>query len=338
MPGYIKPPSNQYIYSSSTVDGARIMTAASDYGFRNKIINGDFSVWQRGTSFSGGIGYKADRMFSDVGVSNAISRSTDVPSGQGFTYSYKFINTEVNCPIRHAIELPATGSLGSYQVGTTWTFSMWAKTSSPRTIRLYAAFTIGNFGTPEATPVDAVSIGTTSSTWQKFTYTFTIPAGTSLTSATCFQITPFITGNGTGVDAFFAGMQLESGSVATAFEQRPQQVELAMCQRYYERINLGLGNSQNFGNGNVIAGNIMDNPYMFKVEKRSSAISLDYSNAQVYVTGYGVFSGGTWSLYNSNTMQAVVRYSHTSSPWTGAPIGWTYGSASPAYFGFSAEL
>ena len=85
MPGYIKPPSNQYIYSSSTVDGARIMTAASDYGFRNKIINGDFRVWQRGTSISlsnSTFTYGVDRFLSACWYSAGsatVSRQTFTP-------------------------------------------------------------------------------------------------------------------------------------------------------------------------------------------------------------------------------------------------------------------
>jgi hypothetical protein len=307
---------------------------------RNKILNGDFSIWQRGTSFSGGAGYKADRMFSDVGPSNVISRSTDVPSGQGFTYSYRFVNTEVNCPIRHAIELPAAGSLGVYQVGTTWTFSMWVKTSAPRTFNLYAAFTIGNMGTPEATPVNAVPIGTTSTSWQRFTYTFTIPSGTSLTSSNCFQITPFVTGTGTGVDVFFAGMQLEQGPVATPYHNATpnQQTELAACQRYYERINFGTSNTQNFGLGMPPGSNVFDITYNYKVEKRVPAISLDQANIAVYVTTYGSVSGGTCSLTSGNTMAQCIRYTHTSSPWSGVQTGWIYASSGTGYLGFSAEL
>jgi hypothetical protein len=35
---------------------------------------------------------------------------------------------------------------------------------------------------------------------------------------------------------FLTGVQLEVGSVATNFELRPQQVELALCQRYFCRV------------------------------------------------------------------------------------------------------
>ena len=66
--------------------------------FRNIIINGDMSIAQRGTSFTGlGNGdtkYTLDRFkFNESGATTGemtVSQSTDVPSGQGFTKSVKF--------------------------------------------------------------------------------------------------------------------------------------------------------------------------------------------------------------------------------------------------------
>jgi hypothetical protein len=306
---------------------------------KNKIINGDFGIWQRGTSFSGGMGYKADRMFSDVGVSNVISRSTDVPSGQGLTYSYKFVNTEVNCPIRHAVELPATGSLGVYQVGTTWTFSMWAKTSAPRTINLYAAFTIGNMGTPEATPVNAVPIGTTSTNWQRFTYTFTIPSGTSLTSANCFQITPFITGTGTGIDAFFAGMQLESGSGATSFSTSTGTIqgELAACQRYYYRSGVTPGNYQKFGTGYYTSTTQSQIFYPFVVPMRIAPNAFEYSTIGLY-DGTNIIASTSAVLGDASTTGCTVVHSVSSGGVANKSIQSIANASSSAYMAFSAEL
>ncbi len=340
MPGYIKPPSNQYIYSSSTVDGARIMTAASEYGFRNKLINGDFSIWQRGTSFnisSNSNTFCADRwQIQSQGGTAVASQQTFTPgilSGIETPYYLRLVQSAgtANTLVINRLEDVRT------LAGQSITVSYLAKASASTTITARFDQDFGSGGSSRA--ANGGNSNTITTSWARYSSTFTVASITGKTIGSSSYVEFFLYyPNTASITVELAGVQIEAGTVVTPFEYRPQQIELAMCQRYYERINLGLGNSQSFGNGNVIAGNIMDNPYMYKVEKRTSSVSLDYSNAQVYVTGYGVFSGGTWSLYNTNTMQAVLRYTHTSSPWTGAPIGWTYGSSSPAYLGFSAEL
>jgi hypothetical protein len=45
------------------------------------------------------------------------------------------------------------------------------------------------------------------------------------------------------------GVQLEMGSVATPFEFRPMQAEMALCQRYYARLGSLSGNYVGFGSG-----------------------------------------------------------------------------------------
>src|SRR5210317_854398 len=69
--------------------------------YRNLIINGDMSIAQRGTSFTGitsGLNYGLDR-FTLVPVTAGtwtMSQDTDVPSGQGFVNSAKLNCTTAN--------------------------------------------------------------------------------------------------------------------------------------------------------------------------------------------------------------------------------------------------
>ena len=70
----------------------------NNINFRNIIINGDMSIAQRGTSFTGlgngDTGYTTDRFrFVESGSPTyefTVSQSTDVPTGQGFSNSLKF--------------------------------------------------------------------------------------------------------------------------------------------------------------------------------------------------------------------------------------------------------
>ena len=77
-------PTGNVITNLITNEGGQI-------AFRNKIINGDMSFWQRGTSFSGSTQYTADRYVVN-GSTGTVTRDTDVPTGRGFTYSMKQVS------------------------------------------------------------------------------------------------------------------------------------------------------------------------------------------------------------------------------------------------------
>jgi hypothetical protein len=257
MPGYIKPPSNQYIYSSSTVDGARIMTAASDYGFRNKLMNANFDIWQRGTSFSS-VGYTADRWRLDFGG-----------SGTGATVTQQLF-TPGSAPVLgyeaayFAQVATTSGSdAGSYitfeqrvenvrtLAGKPVTVSFWAKaTSGSPKVGLEVIQNSGGSGS------GVYGINSTTKTlgnsWARHSFTFNMPAltwtsGQVGSPSNSNIVINFWLSNGSSLTSrsgnpglqsntfHFWGFQLEEGLVATSFEERPQQVELAMCQRYYEK-------------------------------------------------------------------------------------------------------
>lgn len=226
------------INSNQSVTGLKVTDLNSGplAGFRNKIINGGFDVWQRGTSGFSLNSYCADRWYTDVGTS--VSRSTDVPPG--FAYSAKHTGvTSAYAAYRTGIELPGTGVQGEYYDGATFTFSCLCKTSvAGKTLILYSAFTTA-VSVAGSRTVSSIDIGTTSTSWTKYTYTFTIPTGASIATAKCLEVTPYV--NAPNCDVYITGVQLEPGSVATPFESRPYSVELALCQRYYQRIDQDMG-------------------------------------------------------------------------------------------------
>ena len=96
--------------------------------FRNRFINGDMRVWQRGTTFSsiGTSTFAADRWFSNYGgTAPTFSRSTDVPTG--FQYSFSLAGSSTSYHgIGQRIESLNTADLS----GQTVTLSFYAKLSS----------------------------------------------------------------------------------------------------------------------------------------------------------------------------------------------------------------
>ena len=208
---------------------------------KNKIINGDFGIWQRGTSFATGInGYVADRWVADT--CTGVTRDTGTGA---LPYSLKIASTTGygNAAIRQGIELPATGNAGVFQVGTTWTISYWSKSSSSSSFNMaiYLAFNDGvNSGTNAVTVASSVTLGAISTSWTKYTYTFTIaasPVGTN----TALMVVPYGSTGASSSSVWFTGLQLEAGSVATPFTTATGTLsgELAACMRYYQVVGAG---------------------------------------------------------------------------------------------------
>ena len=160
--------------------------ALSEQGinFRNLIINGDMSIAQRGTSFSGlGNGdskYTLDRMlFSEVGTPTydvTIAQDTTVPSGQGFSNSLKLtvqtaetIGAGNGMLLVHNIEAQ---NLQHLKYGTSnaesITLSFWVRSSETGTA-------IARLRQPDNSDKQQCQSYTISSanTWEKKTVTFT---------------------------------------------------------------------------------------------------------------------------------------------------------------------
>ena len=199
---------------------------------KNKVINGGFDVWQRGTSLTpGGGAYTADRWTVDSAAT--VVRDTG-PSN--IPFSYKMTNSAGNPAIRTRLEFSATGNQAPYINGSTWTVSYWAKRSTGTApANLYAAF-LQNL---DSSPVQLTNaeLGTVTTSWQRFTHTFTISV-TANASADRIMLVPYTNSGSFSGDTWFAGVQLEQGSVATPFTTASGSIggELALCQRYYWRF------------------------------------------------------------------------------------------------------
>jgi hypothetical protein len=224
--------------------------AAPFFAGKNKIINGDFRVWQRGTSFSGlGDGaYFADRFaiaWSAGGASNTASQQTFTPgtapvSGYEGQYFARVAATSGGAStvlgISQKVEDVRT------LAGQAFTFSFWAKADSARTITSYM---IQNFGSGGSASVTNTTTYALTTSWARYTYTATMPSvsGKTIGAGSYFYIDfELAAGQATGSPTLDTwGWQLEAGSVATAFQTATGtlQGELAACQRYYQTLDEG---------------------------------------------------------------------------------------------------
>jgi hypothetical protein len=239
---------------------------------KNAIINGDFNVWQRGTTFSVSAAgtYTADRWRYGGASSTAVftvSRSTDVPTlaeaGRLFNYSLLADCTTADASIAAGDVVAFTHRVEGYN----WlplaqreiTLSFWAKATKTGTY----CVALRNSATDRSC-VQEYTISVTD-TWEKKTVTFPaspsagtwdyttgigIDVGFCLAAGSTFHASAagaWETGNFlatanqvNGVDDTannfrLTGVQLELGNVATEFEYCSIQDAVLRCQRYYQK-------------------------------------------------------------------------------------------------------
>jgi len=328
----------------------------TSYGFsagKNKIINGDFGVWQRGTSFtqtSNVTIYTSDRW----NASCVFSAGTATITQQTFTPGTAPIaGYEGTYYLRQTLPTTLTEWNVAQRIedvrqfaGQTATFSFWAKSSSVQGIRLYVTQNFGTSGSAQVVSDNAIGNLTTS--WARYSITIAIPSvsGKTIGAGSYLQMDIW---NGTSPVASSTidiwGVQLEAGSTATAFQTATGTVqgELAACQRYYYRAtNVATAGANYFIMGTSTTTSIMDFAFQLPVTLRVKAASIDYANLAVYGNRTATsYSSGTWTLQNPDTAEvAVARYTHGTAIFNaGADSGWlTSNTAATNYIGFSAEL
>ena len=241
---------NTTVNTSLSVSGSNISPVQS---FRNKIINGNFDIWQRGTSTSTNGAYCADRwLTSSTGSTFTSSRQaftlgqTDVPNEP--SYWHRTVVTSVAGAGNYIIWGQRIESVRSC-AGKTIAISFWAKADASKNIAIEFIQNFGTGGSPSSTVTGiGVTTCTLTTTWTKFTSTVTIPSISGktigsdnndyvainfwLNAGSTFNSRTNSLGQASGTYDF-SQVQIEEGSVTTPFEMRPIGIELNLCYRYY---------------------------------------------------------------------------------------------------------
>lgn len=200
--------------------------ATESYGKRNRIINGDFRIWQRNTTGnvnSGGFGPDRWRV---SGTDNlTLSHRTDF----GNPYSLLVQSySKTNCAIGQRIEALNCKDLAGQEV----TISYYLRADYPayhKLLLLYANAENNHGG--GQTPFVNTAKSYSSNVVTQITHTFTMPAN----AANGIDVILQWYDGGAGafnLTAFIWDIQLELGSTATPFERLTPTHQLAECQRY----------------------------------------------------------------------------------------------------------
>ena len=266
-------------------------------GRKNVIINGDFDIWQRGTSFTGSK-YTADRW--DVVVSGT---GTTTTTQQAFTLGQTDVPNEPKYYLRIAKSSGVSGASGGDVLtqkvesvrtfaGQTATLSFYAKASESTTIDFFLKQHFGTGGSPSA-DVDQTPTGVSVTTsWQKFTVTQAFPSisGKTIGSNNDDYLELIMRiDNGSDASVDFAQIQWEKGSVATDFEKRNIGEELALCQRYFTVLINGL---EEIATSAAYSGSVILGAVQFPTSMRD-----DPTISQVTGTNYIVFWRNNGSYY-----------------------------------------
>jgi hypothetical protein len=315
-------------------DSSTQITAATGFGFKNRIINGAMVIDQRNAGASVSIAavapYPVDRFVATIaqGSGHTAQRSTSAPTG--------FINS-----LLVTVGTGASASAGNVSrvfqsieglnvpdldwglaTASTITLSFWVKSSLTGTFaggiynsaanRTYVfTYTISAANTWEQKSVTIA--GDTSGTWLT-TNGIGMTVNWDLGTGSTYQGTAGSWAAGaawatsgsvklaatSGATWSVTGVQLEKGSTATSFDYRPYGTELALCQRYFEVTGMVVYTSSDYRNG-YFQVNKRATPTLTLTIASGTGASIAMSNS-----GYGELSNFFQSAGNSITSGAKV--------------------------------
>lgn len=330
-------------------DNSTQTTAATGFGFKNRIINGDMRIDQRNAGASvtptTSNTYVLDRW------SNYISQASK--------YSVQRNAGSVTPPAGFSNYLGVT-SLSAYSVaasdyfflvqniegfntsdfawGTanaqTVTLSFWVRSSltgtfggalkgASGTVYSYPfTYTISAANTWEQKTITVV--GPTAGTWTSDNTsgiqvvlglgagsTYSGTAGAWVSNGNAYTATGATSVVGTnGATFYITGVQLEKGSTATSFDYRPYGTELQLCQRYYEKTSSG---DYLIWSGDATSGQTYYFSGLFMVAKRTAAtLTPTLGGASGFTSIGGAASETTWQVSANCNSTGARRYFYST--------------------------
>ena len=306
-------------------DGALL----SGFVFRNLLVNPRFAIAQRGTSLAASTGkrYGLDRWLVDsTGSTSSMAQQefalgqTAVPNNPKF-FCRVGVTTVAGASnyalFAQRIDGVETGQGGKVRI------SFWAKADAAKSVSVDISQVFGTGGSPSAQVNTLIQKINLTTSWQKFSLTVDVPSIAGKTLGTnkndCLQLAFWLDAgsnlngrtNSLGQQSItfdIADCQLELGGSTSATEIRPVQVEMALCQRFFE-----IGNSS-FAGIATAANQDFGTVYEYKVQKRADPVisktPVNYVNCTDNATTPNAFS-----FYNVARSSAAGAFNYSYS-WT----------------------
>jgi hypothetical protein len=337
------PTSGNTVYSDIgdhlvTYDGSLWSAVPATSGHRNALINGAFNVSQRNidsaatVTAGAALSYTIDRWYSYcTGANISAQRIAGTASD---LYFYQLTGAASNTAVGFGQRIE---NVNGYQLaGQQATLSVKLRSSSLTSVTwtAYYANTANTFGTLASPTRTQIATGTftITSSMARYQTTFAVPAAATTGIEIVFTGGALLASQ----TLVFGAVQFELGSIATPVEKRHQTVEMALCQRYYEKsyqtrypagtpVTDGLvefyGTSNATGSiGGRITFNTMKRDYNYTTTLWSvSGVSGSWSYIRSGVSATNV----TMSIgVTLQTEQGFTTYSSSiGANWTNATIG-----------------
>jgi hypothetical protein len=332
---------------------------------KNKIINGDFAINQRGfTSTTTNDSFIFDRYYTR-NVDGTVTFSAETftlgtaPVSGYESKSYaRIVTTGQTLSTARASLNQRMESVRTF-AGQTITVSFWAKSASGTPS--ICAEMVQNFGTG-GSPSSAVTAilsspanKAISTTWARYSFTINVPSisGKTLGSNNndYFELLIWVSAGSdfnarTGTLGIQSntfdiwGVQVEAGSVATAFQTATGtlQGELAACQRYYFRTSNDSSFSR-FAMGSCESTTAGVVQFVLPVQMRVAPTAVEFSNLRTtdLANDYGAPSSVTINTFLNTRNLAVFNVADTG--WTAyRPLYLEANNNAAAHLAVTAEL
>jgi hypothetical protein len=325
---------------------------------KNKIINGDFRFNQRNfTSVTTSDTYGFDRFMQRFSGACTYSAQAFTP-GTAPAAPYEAINF---ARLVSSSQVGATDFAGLVQrmedvrtlANQVVTLSFWAKASTG-TPNIGVTF-VQNFGSGGSAGVNtSPAVKTITTSWVRYSFQITVPSISGKTVGTNSMAEAYIfTSCGTTISALgyaavglqnvtidIWGVQLETGSTATAFQTATGTIqgELAACQRYYNTMVSGATNLM-VGNGAFYSSSQLYVGVFFPVSMRIAPSLVATSGTDYYAVdrnaGTDLFNSFSIA-YATNETALIYNLSEISS--VAGQAGAARTNNASASIAFNAEL
>ena len=300
--------------NTTTVNGHNV-TSSNMMG-RDLIINGDFKVAQRGTSFTGS-GFSLDRWYHQLSGGTSTTTQQTFALGSEVAGCSKYLKQATSVGANYCGLVYKVEDVKSIHQGKA-TFSFYAKGTNPAggnfTVRLGRVNTGTTFFD---TPLNSTL--TLTSSWQRFVYTFDVASFSGMAtigndSQLYISIHQQPSDNGTAAwELNLTGVQLENAEKVSTFEHRTYAEQLAACQRYYQLNITNTGYTNTSTNARLgLAGNSAMRAAPSLSIVAATGVVEDFGTGNRNLVSLGGLSAGAGGGFLGGAVDATITSSTSS--------------------------